>query len=273
MTAGDQTFGDAAIARRFAGKTAIVTGAAQGVGRAVSRRLAAEGARVFLVDRAIEPCMGARDEIRRAGGNAEALEADLETHAGALYMVREVLAAAGGIDVSVHNVGGTIWMKPFWEYTPAEIEKEIARSLWPTLWCCREVVAVMREQRRGSIVNVGSAVTRGGLYRVPYAAAKGGVHALTACMASEVGELGVRVNCVAPGGLDNAGRVVPRNPAPLSEAERRWQAEMYARSAGGRVIARLGTADDIAAAICFVASEEASFITGQLFSVAGGAPA
>lgn len=260
-------------AARFGGKTAIVTGAAQGVGRAAARRLAAEGARVFLVDRAIEPCMGARDEIRRAGGNAESLEADLETHVGAQRMVREVLAAAGGIDVSVHNVGGTIWMKPFWEYAPAEMEKEIARSLWPTLWCCREVVAVMRGQRRGSIVNVGSAVTRGGLYRVPYAAAKGGVHAMTACMASELGELGVRVNCVSPGGLDNAGRVIPRNPGPLSEEEKRWQAEMYARSAGSRAISRLGTADEVAAAICFLASDEASFITGQVISVAGGAPA
>lgn len=258
---------------RFAARNAIVTGAAQGVGRAVARRLAAEGARVFLVDKAIAACQASRDEIRDAGGTAEAIEADLETHAGAQGMVRDVLRAAGSIDISVHNVGGTIWMKPFWEYAPAEIEKEIARSLWPTLWCCREVIPVMRAQQRGAIVNVGSAVTRGGVYRVPYAAAKGGVHVMTACMASELGDCGVRVNCVAPGGLDNAGRGIPRNAAPLSEQEKRWQADMYAHSAGSKAIRRLGTADEVAAAICFLASDEASFITGQLVSVAGGAAA
>lgn len=255
---------------RFAGKNAIVTGAAQGIGRAAAMRLSAEGATVILVDRAAELCISVRDEIRRAGGAAEAVEADLETHAGARRMVAEAQRLGGAIDVSVHNVGGTIWMKPFWEYAPEEMEKEIARSLWPTLWCCREVIPVMRAQGRGSIVNVGSAVTHGGLYRVPYAAAKGGVHAMSLCMASELGDCGVRVNCVAPGGMDNAGRVIPRNPAPQSEQEKQWMADVYERSRASTPLGRRGTAEEVAAAICFLAADESSYITGQLLSVAGG---
>lgn len=256
---------------RFEGLNAIVTGAAQGVGRATAERLAREGACVFLVDRAGAHCAAVRDGINAAGGRAESITADLETHAGVVTMVREVLRAVPTIDVSVHNVGGTIWMKPFWEYAPAEIEKEISRSLWPTLWCCREVIPVMLAQKTGAIVNVGSAVTRGNRYRVPYATAKGGVHTATLCMAAELGETGVRINCVAPGALDNADRVIARNEVPLSEAERGWQEDMYRRSLGSTPLNRRGRAEEIAAAICFLASQEASYITGQTLSVAGGA--
>jgi dihydroxycyclohexadiene carboxylate dehydrogenase len=258
---------------RFGGKTAVVTGAAQGIGRAAAQRLCAEGATVILVDRAAALCMAVRDELRRAGGAAEAVEADLETHAGARHMVAEALRFAGSIDIAVHNVGGTIWMKPFWEYAPEEIEKEIQRSLWPALWCCREVIPVMRAQGGGSIVNVGSAVTGGGAYRIPYAAAKGGVHAITLCLASELGACGVRINCVAPGGVDNAGRVVPRNPAPPSEQETAWAAETYRRTLERMPLARLGTAEEIAAVICFLAADEASYVTGQVVAVAGGSRA
>lgn len=259
--------------QRFQGKTAIVTGAAQGIGKAAALRLAAEGASVVLVDAVIGQCIAVRDEIRQRGGRAEAVHADLETHVGARDMVRQALAFWDRIDVSVHNVGGTIWFKPFWEYPPEQIEKEISRSLWPTLWCCREVIPLMRAQGKGAIINVGSAVTRGGLYRVPYAAAKGGVHAMTLCMANELGGSGVRVNCVAPGGLDNTDRVIPRNPQPLSEREKDWVKEMYQHTLADTALHRLGTAEEVAAAICFLAADESSYITGQLLSVAGGGTA
>jgi dihydroxycyclohexadiene carboxylate dehydrogenase len=257
-------------ARRFDGKVAVVTGAAQGIGKATAVRMAAEGARVVLVDRAVEQCERVREEIVQAGGTAICVAADLETHAGAVEMVRRALEFGGRIDVSVHNVGGTIWFKPFWEYAPEEIEREISRSLWPALWCCREVIPVMRAQGSGAIVNVGSPVTRGGLYRVPYAASKGGVHAMTVCMANELGDSGVRVNCVAPGAMDNAGRVVPRNPNPLSEAEKGWISDMYSRTTAEIPMHRRGRAEEVAAAICFVAADESSYITGQVISAAGG---
>jgi dihydroxycyclohexadiene carboxylate dehydrogenase len=201
------------------------------------------------------------------------IAADLETQAGAQAMVSQTLALFGTIDVSVHNVGGTIWARPFWEYSGEQIEKEISRSLWPTLWCCREVIPVMMSRKSGAIVNIGSAVTRGGLYRVPYAAAKGGVHAMTLCMANELAEHGIRVNCVAPGGLDNAGRVIPRNPVPPTDQEKQWISGLYERTLQDTPLGRLGTADEVAAAVCFLAADESSYITGQLISVAGGGTA
>ncbi len=259
--------------RRFDGRTAIVTGAAQGIGRATALRLAAEGAAVVVVDRARAQCLLVLAELHAAGAQAMFIDADLERHDGAERMVEETLARFGRIDVAVHNVGGTIRVKPFWEYGVAEIEQEINRSLWPALWCCREVIPVMRRQGSGAIVNVGSAVTRGGLFRVPYAAAKGGVHAMTLCMASELADSGVRVNCVAPGAIDNADRVIPRNPEPPSDGDRERIKAMYTQTLAATPLGRMGSAAEVAAAICFLAADESSFVTGQVWSVAGGAVA
>ncbi len=254
---------------RFEGQVALVTGAAQGVGRATARRLAAEGAHVVVVDRAEEQGAAVAEEIRAAGGRASFVQADLETHAGAQSMVRAALAINGRIDVSVHNVGGTIWTRPFWEYTPEQMQREVNRSLWPTLWSCREVIPVMRAQGAGAIVNVGSNATRG-IYRVPYSASKGGVHAATVCMALELAKSGVRVNCVSPGALDNGVRAIPRHHETPSAQETAWVGEMYASCLRDTPQDRLGQAEEVAAAICFMAAPEASYITGQIMYVAGG---
>ncbi|MCS3806841.1 dihydroxycyclohexadiene carboxylate dehydrogenase [Chromobacterium alkanivorans] len=254
---------------RFANQIALVTGAAQGVGLATARRLASEGAILVLVDRASQEGHWAADSIRASGGQASFIEADLETHEGARRMVQYALDRHGRIDVSVHNVGGTIWMKPFWEYSPEQMQREVGRSLWPTLWSCREVIPVMRQQGQGSIVNVGSNATRG-IYRVPYSAAKGGIHAATVCMALELADSGVRVNCVSPGALDNGVRAIPRNTETVSEQEQLWMKDVYADCLSTTPLQRLGTVDEVGAAICFLASREASYITGQIMFVAGG---
>ena len=254
---------------RFEGQVALVTGAAQGVGRATARRLAAEGAHVVVVDRAEEQGAAVAEEIRAAGGRASFVQADLETHAGAQSMVRAAVAINGRIDVSVHNVGGTIWTRPFWEYSPEQMQREVNRSLWPTLWSCREVIPVMRAQGAGAIVNVGSNATRG-IYRVPYSASKGGVHAATVCMALELAKSGVRVNCVSPGALDNGVRAIPRHHETPSAQETAWVGEMYASCLRDTPQDRLGQAEEVAAAICFMAAPEASYITGQIMYVAGG---
>ncbi len=253
----------------FAGKTAVVTGAAQGIGRATALRLARDGAQVALVDRAAEVCATVRERIAAAGGRAVVISADLETKNGVDSMVEQALAAFGAIDVAVHNVGGTIWAKPFWEYADDEIQQEISRSLWPTLRCCRAVIPVMLRQKRGTIVNIGSVATRG-IYRVPYSAAKGGVHAMTVCLAMELAQHNIRVNCVAPGGIESDDRVIPRNPNPPSQIERQWRNDVRAQTLRDTPLARQGVADEIAAAVAFLASDEASYITGQVIYAAGG---
>ena len=255
--------------QRFKDQLALVTGAAQGVGRATAKRLAAEGAHVVVVDRATAQGNTVVEEIRAAGGLALFVEADLETHQGARRMVEAALGVTGSIDVAVHNVGGTIWAKPYWEYTPEQMQREVNRSLWPTLWSCREVIPVMRAQRSGAIVNVGSNATRG-IYRVPYSASKGGVHAATVCMALELAKSGVRVNCVSPGALDNGVRAIQRNTEPPSERDEIWMQEMYTSCLKDTPQDRLGHAEEVAAAICFLAAQEASYITGQVIYVAGG---
>ncbi|MBC5763006.1 SDR family NAD(P)-dependent oxidoreductase [Ramlibacter albus] len=260
-------------AARFQGNVVVVTGAGQGIGRAAAERFAREGARVYLVDRAGAQGRAAAEAIHASGGDARFVQADLESYGAARDMVDTVLREAGRIDVAVHNVGGTIHVKPFWEYEPVQIEQEISRSLMPTLWCCREVIPVMLRQQRGAIVNVGSAVTRGGLFRVPYAAAKAGVHVMTACLAQELADTGVRINCVAPGAMDNADRVIPRNPSPPTDVDRERMQAMYVRALADTPLRRRGRADEAAAAICFLAADESSFITGQVLSVAGGATA
>ena len=253
---------------RFDGKAALVTGAAQGIGREVALRLAREGARVALVDRS-----DLVEEVRHeAGGEALAVTADLETFAGATEAVDAARARFGRLDILVNNVGGTIWARPYAEYQEAQIEAEIRRSLFPTLWCCRAVLPAMLEGGGGAIVNVSSVATRG-VNRVPYAAAKGGVNALTACLAWEYAGQGVRVNAVAPGGTEAPPRRIPRNaaaPAEQGELERGWWREVVEQTKASSLMRRYGTTEDQAAAILFLASDEASYITGVTLPVAGG---
>jgi dihydroxycyclohexadiene carboxylate dehydrogenase len=253
---------------RFNGKTALVTGAAQGIGRDVALRLAREGARVALVDRS-----DVVEEVRQeAGAEALAVTADLETFAGATRAVDATRARFGRLDLLVNNVGGTIWARPYAEYQEAQIEAEIRRSLFPTLWCCRAALPAMLEGGGGVIVNVSSVATRG-VNRVPYAAAKGGVNAITACLAWEYAQHGIRVCGVAPGGTEAPPRRIPRNfaaPAEQSEQEKGWWREVVEQTKASSLMRRYGTTEDQAAAILFLASDEASYITGVTLPVAGG---
>jgi dihydroxycyclohexadiene carboxylate dehydrogenase len=253
---------------RFAGKIAAVTGAAQGIGRTVALRIAREGGRLALVDRSalVEEI---RQEAEAAGAEAIAITADLETFAGASTAMDGAQAHFGHLDILVNNVGGTIWAKPYVEYGEAQIEAEIRRSLFPTLWCCRAVLPGMLEHGAGVIVNVSSVATRG-VNRVPYAAAKGGVNAITACLAFEYAQHGIRVCGVAPGGTEAPPRRIPRNAAAPSAQEKVWYQEVMDQTVSSSLMGRYGTTDEQAAAILFLASDEASYITGVTLPVAGG---
>ncbi|MGY1638132.1 benzoate 1,2-dioxygenase electron transfer component BenC [Geodermatophilus sp. SYSU D00742] len=253
---------------RFDGKVVLVTGAAQGIGERTARRISAEGGALVLADRAdlVHDLAG---ELADAGREALAVTADLETWAGAHDVVERAVARFGRVDVAIHTVGGTIWAKPFPEYPPEQIEAEINRSLYPTLWSCRAVAPVMVGQGSGTIVNVSSVATRG-LNRVPYAAAKGGVNAITTALALELAPSGVRVVATAPGGTEAPPRRIPRGPAPETEQEQAWYRTIVDQTVDSSLMKRYGTLDEQAAALAFLASDEASYITGTILPVAGG---
>lgn len=258
-------------AQRFQDKVVLVTGAAQGIGRGVALRIAAEGGQVLAVDRSdiVDEVVA---QIREAGGVAAAAHADLETYAGAQHVVAQCLAHFGRVDVLVNNVGGTIWAKPYEHYEEQQIEAEIRRSLFPTLWCCRAVLPHMVERQQGVIVNVSSVATRG-VHRVPYSAAKGGVNALTASLAMEHTKNGIRINATAPGGTDAPPRRVPRNQAPASQPsaiETQWYQGVVDQTKDSSLMHRYGTIDEQVAPILFLASDESSYITGSVLAVAGG---
>ena len=203
-----------------------------------------------------------------AGASAMAINADLETFAGATSAVEQALVRFDRIDILINNVGGTIWAKPYAEYDEAQIEAEIRRSLFPTLWCCRAVLPAMLRQGGGAIVNVSSVATRG-VNRVPYAAAKGGVNAITACLAMEYADHGIRVCGVAPGGTEAAPRRVPRTTAPRTPQDETWMQQVVDQTVASSLMKRYGTTEEQAAAILFLASDEASYITGVTLPVAG----
>lgn len=254
--------------QRFAGQVVMVTGAAQGIGRGVALAVASEGGQLVLVDRSplVEDVLA---EVRAAGAEAIMINADLETWDGAAQSVAAAKSTFGRTDVLINNVGGTIWAKPFQEYAPEQIVAEIRRSLFPTLWCCRAVLPEMVARRAGVIVNISSIATRG-IYRIPYSAAKGGVNALTASLAMEHADDGIRINAVATGGTEAPPRRVPRNAQPLSEQEQTWYQGIVEQTIASSLMHRYGTIDEQVRAILFLASAEASYITGSVLPVGGG---
>ena len=255
-------------ANRFKKKVVVVTGAAQGIGRGVAMQVAAEGGAVVAVDRS-DLVKEVVTQIKEAGGKAIAVQADLETFAGAQTVMDAALKKHKRIDVLINNVGGTIWAKPFEHYEEAQIEAEIRRSLFPTLWCCRAVLPTMLAQKKGVIVNVSSIATRG-VHRVPYSAAKGGVNALTASIAMEHTKDGIRINATAPGGTEAPPRRIPRNAEPPSAQETEWYQGVIDQTIDSSLMHRYGTIDEQVAPILFLASDESAYITGTIIPVGGG---
>lgn len=256
------------MSKRFENKVCIVTGAAQGIGRGVALRLASEGAKIVMADFSplVEEVLA---DITANGGDAITIQANLETYQGAQDAVNKAMETYGRIDVLVNNVGGAIWMKPFIHFSEEDIQKEISRSLFPTLWCCRAVLPAMVAQKSGTIVNVSSIATRG-INRIPYSTSKGGVNALTASLAFEYANDGIRVNAVATGGTEAPPRKIPRNATPLTNDEKLWMQAVVDQTIDRTFMKRYGTIDEQVNTIVFLASDESSYITGSTIPVGGG---
>jgi dihydroxycyclohexadiene carboxylate dehydrogenase len=265
----------AAGARRLKDKVCVVTGAGQGIGRATAKRLGTEGGKIVVADRVDASATETVTELRDHGIDAVKALVDLRTFSGAEELIAQARASYGRIDVLVNNVGGTIWIKPYHLYTEDEVKLEIERSLFPTLWCCLAALPVMISQSSGSIVNVGSQSTRG-LNRLPYAASKGGILAMTKVLAMEYGRHGIRVNTVAPGGTEIHDRKTPRQfiePGVMgddSAESEEFRREMAEDIRNQQALKRRGLPEEQAAAIAFLASDDASFITGQVINCSGG---
>ena len=240
----------------LSGKAAIVTGASRGIGRAIALRLASAGALVVAGARSDHAEPVAR-EIEAAGGTAIALALDVTQTASIAAMAQTALDRFGRVDVLVNNAG-IVRDQLLLRMKPEEWDAVIATNLTAAFACCRAVLRPMLKQRSGRIVNIGSVVGRtGNPGQANYAASKAGLEGFTRSLALEVASRGITANVVAPGMIETD------MIAALDERAR--------EALGGRIpMGRLGTADDVAAAVCFLASDEASYITGQVVGVNGG---
>jgi 2-hydroxycyclohexanecarboxyl-CoA dehydrogenase len=235
-------------------KIAIVTGAGQGIGRAIADKLAAEGATVVVTD------LDEASAKQTAAGlpGAVAIRADVTDRQDVQAAVDRVMQQFGRVDVLVNNAG---WDKasPFVDSDPADWDRAIAVNLYGVLHTCRAVLPIMAGQGGGAVVNLGSDAGRvGSSGEAVYSAAKGGVIAFTKSLAREMARHQVRVNCVCPGPTDTA---------------------LFASFAGPKLrealtkaipLRRLGQPADVANVVAFLASDQAAFVTGQTISVSGG---
>ncbi|MGQ0733034.1 MAG: 3-oxoacyl-ACP reductase FabG [Acidobacteriota bacterium] len=240
----------------FGGKVAIVTGASRGIGRAVAGELARRGATVVAVARG-DHARAVADELAAAGLKAEAAAADMTDPASLEDLVRGTLERHGRIDVLVSNAGITkdqlmLRMKR------SDWDEVLATNLTAAFVLCQAVLKPMIRQRSGRIVAVSSVVGQtGNAGQANYAASKAGLIGFCKSLAREVASRSVTVNVVAPGLIDT-----DMTRALKDGAHHDWAAQIP--------LARLGTPADVAAAVCFLASDEASYITGQVLGVNGG---
>lgn len=248
---------------RLENKQAIVTGGAGGIGRASSLALAAEGARVAVVDLDGAAAERVAEEIRAAGGEAIAIAADVSSEPDIERVVRETQAAFGGIDV-VFNNAGIIRRTTAVETTVEEWDRVFGVNVRSIFLMCKHVVPVMAAAGGGSIVNTGSGWgLKGGGQAISYCASKGAVVNMTRALAIDHGPQGIRVNSVNPGDV-NTG-MLREEARQLGQAEDGFLAE-----AADRPLRRMGEPGEIASAVVWLASDESSYVTGSALVVDGG---
>ena len=242
------------------GKAAVVTGAANGIGRAIALRLAGEGARVGLLDIDGAGLASLMAEIKTLGGMALAIETDMLDRAAIADSFATTAQTLGPVDILINNVGQSARDKaaPFWEASPDLADFLVRICLNTTMDACREVVPLMRERRWGRIVNIASdSAFIGSKSAAAYAAVKAGVLGFTRSLARELAEFGITANAVAPGYIRT--RAMDQLPQTFVD-----------KAIAETPLRRLGSPEDIAHAVAFFASDQAGFVTGQTLIVNGG---
>ncbi len=246
---------------RLDGKVAIVTGGAQGIGRAYALRLAEEGAEVVIAD--ISEGSGVVQEIKKKGFEAFALHTDVTDEQGTQEMAQKTVERFGRIDVLVNNAAffSSIVKKPFYQISTEEWDAVIGVNLKGLFLCSKAVYPQMKKQGKGKIINVSSGTFFRGLpHFLHYVTSKGGVIGFTRALAREIGDDGIRVNTIAPGyTVTEILREKPQDPE-----------EVITATVANRCIKRTEMPDDLTGTIAFLASDDSDFVTGQTIIVDGG---
>jgi NAD(P)-dependent dehydrogenase (short-subunit alcohol dehydrogenase family) len=258
---------------RLDGKVALVTGAAQGIGRATAEVLGAAGAQLIVSDRQVEKLEAVASALERQGLKLLCAPADVIDRTQVQDMVQQGVKAFGAIDILVNNAGGSgnVGVEHIEDVSEALWDEIVDANLKSAYLCCQAVVPHMKSRRRGSIINFSSMSAHGAFgprgttaARLPYAGAKAGIIGLTSQLAKDLGPFGIRVNAVMPGFIltQPDARVAQRYEA-LSRQE---QEEMVHPVPLGRP----GRAEEVAAVVLFLASEAASYVSGATIEVNGG---
>jgi 3-oxoacyl-[acyl-carrier protein] reductase len=246
------------MGERFAGRSAIVTGAAKGMGLATAKELARDGASVVLTDIDGPGLEAAAEEVQSAGGRVLTVTADVQERRQVDALIQRTRKELGSVDILVNNAGlllpGTIE-----ETTDEIIDRTLAINVKGILYAIREVTPLMKAQRYGRIVNVSSITGKNGDNSTVfvYGASKGAVISMTRSVARQLGPFGVTCNAVAP-------------HAVMTEMMRYWTDEKKKKAADAIPVRRLGSVEDVAHLICFLSSDDAAFINGETVNINGG---
>jgi 3-oxoacyl-[acyl-carrier protein] reductase len=242
----------------LSGQTAIVTGAAQGIGEGIAERLARAGAQVGVVDLKFEQAREVASRLEKQGFKAFPGQVDVSNRASVEKMIQAALDRSGRIDILVNNAGIAGRAAPVWEQTDQDWQRVIDINLTGVFYCCRAVMPHMLQRGYGRIVNIASlAGKEGNPNMTAYSASKAGVIAMTKSIAKEVAEVDICVNSVTP--------TVIRTPI-LDQLTEEQVDYMTSRIPRGRT----GTVEEVAAVVHFLASPDCSFVTGQAYDVSGG---